>query len=400
MTIQQGANATGPATTAADLQARAQAVAAIAAAHADSVDSAGRFPAEAREAMRTHRLLGAAIPIEFGGEGASIRALADVCYTLGRACASTAMIFAMHQTKVACLVRHGRGNDWQNGVMRRIAHDQLLMASSTTEGNNGGNVRSSAAAVEVDDDGVRLDRAATVISYGAEADGIVTVARRAVDAASSDQVLCVFLKEDYTLERLSGWETLGMRGTCSSGFRLLAQGGAEQVLKARYADIHGQTMTPVSHILWSSAWTGIAAAAVEKAQAFTRTAMRGAGGVAPPGVLHYGRAVSGLKQARALIGQSLDRFEAAGSDPAALSAMDFQTAITMLKVEVSELAVSTVMSAMRANGLAGYRQDGAFAIGRHLRDVLSAPIMIHNDRIVANLTTATLMAPVAASLRD
>ncbi len=400
MTIQQGATTIGPATTAADLQARAQAVAAIAAAHADSVDREGRFPSEAREAMRTHRLLGAAIPIELGGEGASIRALADVCYTLGRACASTAMIFAMHQTKVACLVRHGRGTPWLDGVMRRIAHDQLLMASSTTEGNNGGNVRASAAAVEVDDDGVRLDRAATVISYGAEADGVVTVARRAVDAASSDQVLCVFLKADYTLERLSGWETLGMRGTCSSGFRLLARGGAEQVLEARYADIHGQTMTPVSHILWSSAWTGIAAAAVEKAQAFTRTAMRGAGGATPPGALHYGRAVSTLKQARALICQSLDRFEAAAGDPAALSAMDFQTAITMLKVEVSELAVATVMSAMRANGLAGYRQDGAFTIGRHLRDVLSAPIMIHNDRIVANLTTATLMAPVAASLRD
>jgi len=32
--------------------------------------------------------------------------------------------------------------------------------------------------------------------------------------------------------------------------------------------------------------------------------------------------------------------------------------------------------------------------------VLSAPIMIHNDRILANLATATLMAPVAASLRD
>ncbi|WP_244480915.1 acyl-CoA dehydrogenase family protein [Methylobacterium sp. Leaf102] len=385
---------------AADLQARAAAVAAVAAAHAEAVDREGRFPDEARDAMRTHRLLGAAIPIDLGGEGASIQALADICYTLGRACASTAMIFAMHQTKVACLVRHGRGAAWVEAVMRRIASEQLLMASSTTEGNNGGNVRVSAAAVARDGEDIVLDRAATVISYGAQADGIVTVARRTDEAAASDQVLCVFLKADYTLERLGGWQTLGMRGTCSSGFRLLARGRAEQVLAARYADVHSQTMTPVSHILWSSAWTGIAAGAVDKAQAFTRTAMRGAGGVAPPGVLHYTRAVSGLKQARALIGQSLDRFEAATGDPAALSALDFQTAITMLKVEVSELAVSTVMSAMRANGLAGYREDGDFAIGRHLRDVLSAPIMIHNDRIVANLATATLMAPVAASLRD
>ncbi|GJE76669.1 acyl-CoA dehydrogenase family protein [Methylorubrum suomiense] len=383
---------------ATDLAARAAAVAAIAALHAEAVDRDGRFPEEALAALKSQRLLGAMVPIELGGESAAIRALADIAYALGRACASTAMIFAMHQTKVACLIRHGRGDPWRDGLIRRIADEQLLMASSTTEGQGGGNVRSSAAAVESDGESVSLERAATVISYGAQADGVVTVARRNAEAAASDQVLCVFLKEDYTLERLSGWETLGMRGTCSSGFRLVAKGRPEQVLSARYGDVHNQTMTPVSHILWSSAWAGIAASAVDRAQAFTRTAMRGAGGVAPPGALHYARAVSSLKQARALIVQGLDRFEAAGDDAAALAALDFQTAITMLKVEVSELAVATVSSAMRANGLAGYRQDGAFSIGRALRDILSAPIMIHNDRIVANLATATLMSPVAASL--
>jgi acyl-CoA dehydrogenase len=40
-----------------------------------------------------------------------------------------------------------------------------------------------------------------VISYGAQADGVVTVARRSAEAGPSDQVLCVFLREDYTLER-------------------------------------------------------------------------------------------------------------------------------------------------------------------------------------------------------
>ena len=48
----------------------------------------------------------------FGGEGASIADVVDVCYALGRACASTAMIYAMHQTKVACLVRHGQASAW------------------------------------------------------------------------------------------------------------------------------------------------------------------------------------------------------------------------------------------------------------------------------------------------
>ncbi|MCJ2028638.1 acyl-CoA/acyl-ACP dehydrogenase [Methylobacterium sp. J-043] len=383
---------------AADLLTRAAAAAAIAAAHADAVDRDGRFPVEAVAAFRSQRLLGAAVPIELGGEGASVRMLAEIAYVLGRACASSAMIFAMHQTKMACLIRHGRGEPWQDGLLRRIADEQLLMASSTTEGQGGGNVRSSAAAIEADGEAITLERAATVISYGAQADGVVTVARRSAEAGASDQVLCVFLKEDYTLERLSGWETLGMRGTCSSGFRLVARGRPEQVLAARYGDIHNQTMTPVSHILWSSAWAGIAASAVDRAQAFTRTAMRGADGVAPPGALHYARAVSSLKQARALITQALDTFEGSQGDPAALAGLDVQTALTMLKVEVSELAVATVSSALRANGLAGYRQDGAFSIGRALRDILSAPIMIHNDRIMANLATATLMSPVAASL--
>src|SRR6185312_9500685 len=97
---------------------------------------------------RQQELLGAQIPVAFGGQGASIFDITDMCYALGGACSSTAMIFAMHQTKVACLVRHGTGSAWHEALMRRVAAEQLLLASSTTEGQNGGNIRSSAAAVE------------------------------------------------------------------------------------------------------------------------------------------------------------------------------------------------------------------------------------------------------------
>ena len=72
----------------------------------------------------------------------------------------------------------------------------------------------------------------------------------------------------------------------------------------------------------------------------------------------------------------------------------------MLKVEVSELAVTTVMSAMRCQRSFRLSPTASSPSARQLRDILSAPIMIHNDRIVANLATATLMTPVAASLRD
>ncbi len=131
------------------------------------------------------------------------------------------MIFAMHHSAAACVIRHAGASAWHRDLLRRMAEEQLLFASSTTEGQNGGNVRASAAAIEGSEDSITLDRTATVISYGAEADVIVTTARRADDAPSSDQILVTFVKNDYTLEPLSGWNALGMRGT---GARLHAQG--------------------------------------------------------------------------------------------------------------------------------------------------------------------------------
>jgi acyl-CoA dehydrogenase len=59
-----------------------------------------------------------------------------------------------------------------------------------------------------------------------------------------------------------------------------------------------------------------------------------------------------------------------------------------------------VMNALQATGLSGYRNDTEFSVGRHLRDVLSSPIMINNDRILANVATASLLTAVPARLTD
>jgi acyl-CoA dehydrogenase len=383
-----------------DWSARARAVASIAANHAADVDSASRFPAEACAALKEQRLLGVMVSRELGGEGAGIADVADICYLLGQACSSTAMIYAMHQIKVACVTRHMRDNAVLANTMRRLCAEQLLLASSTTEGQAGGNVRSSEAPVEHVDGRIHLERKASVISYGAYADGIVTTARRSADAAGSDQVLVAFLKSDYTLARLQGWNTLGMRGTCSEGYTLKATGQPGQILPDPYEVIHSQTMVPFAHILWGSVWTGIAASAVGRAQAFIRQAMRTANGQLPPGAPQFTKALQTLRTLRGMLANSLRAYERHMGDPKALASMDFQSLITLTKVEASELAVSVVMSAMRACGLSGYRADGDFTIGRHLRDVLSSPIMINNDRILANLSSSSLMTPIPTSMRD
>ncbi len=381
-----------------DLIARARMVAQIAKDSAAAVDAEGRFPREAFAEIRKQRLLGSMVPPALDGEGASLAEIVDVCYILGQACASTGLIYAMHQVKMGCILRHNKGSAALERILRRIATEQLLMASSTTEGQAGGNVRSSEAAIELNGDQVSLERKATVISYAVDADGIATTARRSADAAGSDQVLLVLLKSDYTLERIHVWDSLGMRGTNSEGFTLRVKASADQIMPEPYERIHAQTMVPYAHLLWGSVWAGIAAAAATKAQTFIRTAMRNSNGQPPPAAAHFTQATSTLRTLRGVLSSALRSYEAACADEKALTSLEFQSMITMTKVQVSELAVTTVLNAMRACGLSGYRNDTEFSIGRHLRDVLSAPIMINNDRILTNLAATTLMTPLPSSI--
>jgi acyl-CoA dehydrogenase len=380
------------------LPVRAARAAEIAAAHANAVDAESRFPAEAMDALRSEKLLGIMVPSALGGEEASVADVVDVCYSLGRACSSTGMIYAMHQVKAACVAYHGMDSKWHRDFLGRMISDQLLLASSTTEGKGGGNVRSSEAAVENADGRILLLRDASVISYGAQADAVVTTARRAADSDASDQVLVVFEKKNYALEKTGSWDTLGMRGTCSAGFSLKAVGSPEQILPVPYGVIHAQTMVPTSHLMWAGNWAGIAAGAVDRAKKFMRKAQRS--GSLPPGVPHFTQALANLRSLRALIAASLNRYESIARDPRALATIDFQTAINLLKVDASELAVETVMNAMRAAGLSGYRNDTDVSIGRSLRDVLSSPIMINNDRILSSLAGSTILSDIPSSIRD
>ena len=383
-----------------DLRSRADATGAAALESADAADREARFPTEAFLSARTQRLLGIMVPTELGGEGASISDVVDVCYILARGCASTAMIFAMHQIMVAILLRHARNSPWHIGLLRRLAKEQLLLASSTTEGKGGGDLRASVCAVERTGSRIELTKSATVISYGAQADVILTTARRAADAAPSDQVLVAFTKADYQLEPFMNWDTLGMRGTCSAGFTLRGSGEQAQVLPDRYEKIQAHTMMPVAHLTWSAVWAGLAAAAVERARRSLRAAARRAGETPPLGAAHLTRATMSLRGLRGAIASALQMFETVGTEEKEIESLEFQTAMNLLKVNSSEMAIATVMSAMQTCGLSGYRNDGEFSVSRHLRDVLSASIMINNERILASAATASLLIGVPHSIRD
>lgn len=370
----------------------------VAAKHAGDVDARARFPQEAFEALRSEGLLGAMIPTRFGGEGLSLAEVADVCGALAGACGSTAMIYAMHQIKVSSFISHGTESEWHRAYMREIAARQLLLASATTEAGIGGDLRNSICAVETQGDRFRLTKEASVISYATAADAILVTARRAPDAASSDQVMVVVRKSDCALDRTSAWDTLGMRGTSSEGFKLVSEGSVQQIFPRAFGEIAAQSMLATSHILWSAVWFGIAAEALARAQNFLRADARRKPGAPSPGLVRLTEASAMLGDLKAGLMAAVERFERAAQSEDELSSMGFAVEMNNLKVTSSRLAGEVVQHALMITGIAGYKNDTPFSVGRQLRDVMSAPIMISNDRILLNTSNMLLVSRFNTSL--
>lgn len=355
----------------------------VAGPNAEAVDREARFPHEAVAALREERMLGALVPRELGGRGAAIAEVGAVCETLGRYCASTAMIYAMHQIEVACLVRHGLSVAFFRRYLSELAEREWLIASATSEVGVGGDLRRSACAVERDGHRFTIKKQAPVISYGAEADDILMTARRDPDAASSDQVLVLVRKSDTRLSPVGVWDTLGMRGTRSLGFKLETVGNVEQILPVPFSDIASQTMLPTSHVLWTSLWLGLTSDAVNRARAFVRSEARRAPGTTPPGALRLAETVAALGTMRATVHQGLADFERNQDNPEVLAGLAFAIRMNNLKASTARMAPEIVGGALGICGVSGYRYDSPYTVGRHLRDAHSAALMISNDRVLA-----------------
>ena len=356
----------------------------IVAPNAEAVDRDARFPAESFAALRELKLLSCYIPTEFGGMGLDITQVSKLCEALGQYCASTAMIFAMHQIQIACIVHHGLESAFFRDYAREIANHQRLVASATTEMGIGGDVRSSICAVKVVDDHFILEKNAPVISYGEMADAILVTCRRSEDAPKNDQALVLVRKEDALLRRLSEWNTLGFRGTCSPGFELKSIGNAQQVFPVPYGDIHSQTQHPVAHILWASLWTGLASDALNKARSFVRQEARKTPGVLPINATRLAEADLVMNTMRSTVQATLADYAALlkNGNTDGLSNFAFVIRVNNLKLTASQLVLDIVMRAMLICGIQGYRNDSKLSLGRHLRDATGAGLMVNNDRIL------------------
>jgi acyl-CoA dehydrogenase len=151
-------------------------------------------------------------------------------------------------------------------------------------------------------------------------------------------------------------------------------------------------MVPVTHILWSHLWLGIATDAFDRARAFVRASAKQRPDVVPPTAQRLSHLMSELSLLRAEVSSALRDFTDASEDRDRLTTMASILRFNNLKIAASEQAPRVCQGAMGICGIVGYKNDTPFSVGRHLRDTMSAALMIANERIHERNASLLLIA--------
>lgn len=347
-------------TTQPSILARATELGPRIAAHAARHDAEGSFVTEAYDELRAAGLLRAAVPVELGGDGASVAELAALQRELAHHCGSTALASAMHQHVVAFTAwRYRRGLPGAEATLRRVADEQVLLVST----GGGDYTQPHGEAVRVEG-GYRVTgrkRFASQSAYGA----VLSTMFCFDDPEQGRRVLNLAVPvgaDGVTVA--DNWDTLGMRGTASNDIDLVdVFVPDDKVLANRpwgVVDAPLQVISAIAFPIISAVYLGIAEAAYDAAVA---AAARRSGDVVVQ------RQVGVMRARLQVASWALDGvLGLVGEDPApsratVLAVMTAKAEIAWTGIEVCDLAMEV------AGGPAYFRGS---VVERCYRDVRAA----------------------------
>jgi len=254
-------------TTGATLIGRAAAIGPRLAEAAARHDREGSFVTEAYDALREAGLLKAAVPVELGGDGATVAELTALQRELAHHCGSAALASSMHQHVVAFTAwRYRRGLPGAEATLRKVADDGILLVS--TGGGDYTHPRGVAVKVE---GGYRVTgrkRFASQSTHGT----VMSTMFVHDDPEQGRRVLnlAVPLASDGVTVA-ENWDTLGMRGTASNDIDVVdVFVPDERVLADRpYGVVDGplQVISSIAFPIISGVYLGVAEAAYDAALA-------------------------------------------------------------------------------------------------------------------------------------
>src|SRR5262245_45612142 len=354
-------------------------------AWASDVDARNRFPHESIDALRRRGLLGYFIP-KPNGCSADFKTFCAIAAVLGEECFSTALIWAMHCQQVAILVDHGGAE--HKDVLAEVERTGALVASVTTELGKGGDLLTVQAPIIPENDRVRIRRVAPVVSYAEHAEFFLMAMRTAPDRHEHDVSLVLLARRDGGMTVTGDWDAMGARGTRSVPVTFNVVVDRSRVLKTPFRQIAVQTLIPAAHLGWSAVWYGAARGAFRR---FVRQLRHPEN--KSRAQLQSDLFLSRLADLRvsldlmdSMITQAAARIDSlrhSNADVASFESITLNISLNNVKIAVSRLAFEVVDRLVELCGLAqGYMKNTALDVERVFRDLRSATLMYHNDRLL------------------
>jgi len=342
-----------------DLAARTATFAAELAANAPRHDADDSFVAENYAALKREGFFKAHVPAEFGGGGASYAEIAEMVRSLGAACGSTGLAFAMHTHIVALALWRWRNEGAPtDGLLKRVAAEDLVLISS------GGSdwLPSSGRAVKAEG-GYRVT-ARKIFSSGCLA-GDLLVTSAVLDDPSADPTVLHFAVpfKAAGVSIIENWRVMGMRGSGSHEVQLSDVFVPDAAIAGRRPQgkwnplFHGISM--IAFPIIYSAYLGVA----DRARATALEMARGR--AADEGlVMTVGEMENAHGTARMAVAELVRMAETSKPGP------ETTNRAMMARTLAAEAAIHTVERAMEvAGGSAFFRDRG---LERCFRDVQGA----------------------------
>jgi acyl-CoA dehydrogenase len=377
----EGPAAPGPLTDDA-ARALAARVGRVAAAFDAGHDRDATFVTEAYDEMHACGYLRMPVPTGLGGLGASMRQVVVAEEELGSHSGAAALAAAMHLylTLVQCW-RWRRGAPDAEGVLRRVAGDRLVLATS------GGSdwVCPTTTAVEVPG-GYRLDGRKQFCTQAPVA-GVISTSATLGEPGPDAVVLHAGVPLSAPgVTIVETWDTLGMRGTASHD--VVFDGvflPAEKVIGRRpYGALVGPLLAAAIHFapVAGAAYLGVARGACD--EAVRLTARRGEPAAAA--VRGIGEMRARLRVARWALWGAVDDL---GDDPA-MDEATLATVMTAKRHAVTEARAVVDLALEVAGGAAFYRRS---PLERAYRDVRGGPFHPLTPEATLTLLGSRELAP-------
>jgi alkylation response protein AidB-like acyl-CoA dehydrogenase len=342
-------------------------VTAVAAAHADQVDTNGTFPVDSVAALRSSGLLGLVISEEDGGMGAGPIEFIEVVTALAAACGSTAMIYLMHVAAAVTVASAPPAG--MPDLLSRMASGEVLGTLAFSEKGSRSHFWAPVSESVADGDDLRFTAYKSWVTSAGYADVYVMSSRSAVDPDTVD--LYAIPSATPGLEIAGPWIALGLRGnasspmsvavTIASGNRIGETGSGFETMMA--------IVLPWFNLGNSAVSLGLSAAAVDAAIAHVTGAR----------LEHLDQALSALPTIRAQIAKmsialmAQKSYLAQAAAKVASPAEDTPLFVLGVKASANDAALTITESAMRVCGGAAFSKH--LPIERAFRDARAGSVM-------------------------